>query len=422
MTATEEPMTATEEPMTATEEAVAAAEEVATSTEEAMTSALPPPARTVTRQAMRFETLAVHAGRRSDPSGAVSPPIHLATTFERDPSGVPLGGHTYVRESNPGQSLLEEALAPLDGGEAALVLASGMAAGIAVFQALPPGSHVLLPDDAYYGFRVAAREMLPAWGIEATTCPMDDLAAVRAAIRPETRLVLVETPSNPLLKITDVAAVAAVARGAGAVTIADSTFATPALTRPLALGADVVLHSTTKYFGGHSDVQGGALVFRERGALYERVDHVRHVLGAVASPFNAWLVLRGVRTLACRMAVHSAGALALAEALAAHPAVSAVHYPGLPDHPGHDVARRQMSAFGGMLSFRVRGGREAARAVVSRVRLFVRATSLGAVESLIEHRASSEGPASTTPQDLLRVSVGLEHPADLIEDLTQALG
>jgi cystathionine gamma-synthase len=370
---------------------------------------------------MRFETLAVHAGRRPDPSGDVSPPIHLATTFERDPSGVPLGGHTYVRESSPGQALLEEALAPLEGGASALTFASGMAAGMAIIQALPPGSHVLLPDDAYYGFRVAAREFLPSWGLTASSCAMDDLAAVRSALRPETRLVFVETPSNPLLKITDLAAVASLARGAGALVLADSTFATPAITRPLALGADVVLHATTKYFGGHSDVQGGALIFREKGPLHDRVAHLRHVLGAVAAPFNSWLVLRGLRTLAVRMAAHSAGALALAEALAVHPGVARIHYPGLPGHPGHDVARRQMSSFGGMLSFQVRGGREAALRVVSKVKLFVRATSLGAVESLIEHRASSEGPASTTPDDLLRVSVGLEHPEDLIEDLSQAL-
>jgi cystathionine gamma-synthase len=371
---------------------------------------------------MRFETLAVHAGRRPDPTGAVSPPIHLATTFERDPSGVSLGGHTYIRESSPGQSLLEDALAPLEGGEAALAFASGMAAGMTVIQALPPGSHVLLPDDAYYGFRVAAREFLPSWGIQASLCAMDDLAAVRAAIRPETRLVFLETPSNPLMKITDVAAVVAIAQSAGAATLVDSTFATPALTRPLDLGAEIVLHSTTKYFGGHSDVQGGALIFRERGPFHDKVAHLRHVLGAVASPFNSWLVLRGLRTLACRMAVHSASALAVARALEGHPTVHAVHYPGLPGHPGHDVARRQMTAFGGMLSLRVRGGREAAIAVVSRVKLFVRATSLGAVESLIEHRVSSEGPTSTTPPDLIRVSVGLEHPADLIEDLMQALG
>jgi cystathionine gamma-synthase len=370
---------------------------------------------------MRFPTLAVHAGRRPDPSGAVSPPIHLATTFERSPDGVPLGGHTYVRESNPGQSQLEDALGALEGGAAALVFASGMAAGATLFQALDRGAHVVLPEDAYYGFRVAAREVFPGWGIEASFCRMDDASALRAAMRPSTRLVVVETPSNPLLRVADVAAVAAAAHEVGALTVVDSTFATPALTRPLELGADVVLHSTTKYFGGHSDVQGGALVFRQPSALHDRAARLRHVLGAVASPFNSWLVLRGVRTLACRMAAHSAGALAVAEALAAHPAVSAVHYPGLATHPGHDVARRQMSAFGGMLSFQVRGGREAALGVVSRVRLFVRATSLGAVESLIEHRASSEGPASTTPDDLLRVSVGLEHPADLVDDLRQAL-
>jgi cystathionine gamma-synthase len=370
---------------------------------------------------MRFETLAVHAGRRPDPSGAVSPSIHLATTFERDPSGVPRGGHTYIRESNPGQSLLEDALAPLEGGEAALAFASGMAAGVAVFQALGPGAHVVLPDDAYYGFRVAAQEVFPAWGIRASFAPMQDIDAVRAAMRADTRLVMVETPSNPLMKVTDIAAVASVAASAGALTLVDSTFATPALTRPLALGADIVLHSTTKYFGGHSDVQGGALVFRERGALRDKVAHLRHLLGAVASPFNSWLVLRGLRTLACRMTAHSGNALAIAQALTAHPAVRAVHYPGIESHPGHEIARRQMSAFGGMISFQLHGGREAALGAVSRVRLFVRATSLGAVESLIEHRASSEGAASTTPQDLLRVSVGLEHPEDLIADLSEAL-
>lgn len=372
---------------------------------------------------MRFETLAVHAGRHVDhQTGAVAPPIHLSTTFERDPSGTPLGGHTYIRESNPGPAQLEDALAPLEGGARALAFASGMAAGIAVFQALPPGSHVILPDDAYYGYRLAAQEFLPSWGITSTACAMDDLAAVRAAIRPTTRLVLLETPSNPLLKVTDIAAITALAREAGAATMVDSTFATPALTRPLSLGADIALHSTTKYMGGHSDVQGGALIFREKSDLFDKVAHIRHLLGAVASPFNCWLVLRGLRSLACRMATHSANGLAVAEALARHPAVSVVHYPGLASDPGHEVARRQMSSFGGMLSFRVHGGRDAALAVISRVRLFVRATSLGAVESLIEHRASSEGPTSTTPQDLLRVSVGLEHPQDLIDDLAQALG
>jgi cystathionine gamma-synthase len=372
---------------------------------------------------MRFETRAVHAGHRIDPStGSVAPPIHLSTTFARDPESVPIGGHTYIRDSNPNQEQLEEALFPLEGGEAALVFASGMAAGVALLQTLPPGSHVVFPDDVYYGFRAAAEEVLPNWGIRSDFVAMDDLAALAAALRPETRLVWLETPSNPLLKVTDLAAAAALARGAGALTLVDNTFATPMLQRPLEHGADVVLHSTTKYFGGHSDVQGGALVFARREGLWERTAHLRHVLGAVASPFNDWLVLRGVRTLACRMAAQSAGALAVARALEAMPAVAAVHYPGLPSHPGHGIARRQMSAFGAMLSFRVGDGPEAALRAVGRARLFTRATSLGGTESLIEHRATSEGLSSRTPPELIRVSVGLEHPDDLIADLEQALG
>jgi cystathionine gamma-synthase len=373
---------------------------------------------------MRFETLAVHAGHRIDPStGAVAPPIHLSTTFARDEQSVPLGGHTYIRESNPNQEQLEEALVPLEGGEAALVFASGMAAGIALLQSLPPGSHVLLPDDVYYGFRIAGEEFLPNWGIRADLVDMTDLAALAAALRPETRLVWLETPSNPLLQVVDLGRAIALAREAGTLTMVDNTFATPVLQRPLGLGADAVLHSTTKYFGGHSDVQGGALVFARADELWERVAHQRHILGAVASPFNDWLVLRGLRTLACRMAAQTATALAVARALEALPGVSAVHYPGLPSHPGHEIARRQMAGgFGAMLSFRAAGGREAALRAVGRARLFVRATSLGGVESLIEHRATSEGPGSRTPQELIRLSIGLEHPDDLIADLEQALG
>ena len=372
---------------------------------------------------MRFETRVVHAGHRIDPvSGSVSPPIVLSTTFARDPESAPIGGHTYIRESNPNQDQLEEALFPLEGGEAALVFASGMAAGIALLQTLPPGSHVVFPDDVYYGFRVAADEFLPNWGIRSDFVAMGDLAALAAAIRPETRLVWLETPSNPLLQVADLAGAVALARAAGALTVVDNTFATPVLQRPLELGADAVLHSTTKYFGGHSDVQGGALVFARRDELCERVRHLRHVLGVVASPFNSWLVLRGLRTLACRVNAQSATALAVARALAEFPSVAAVHYPGLPAHPGHAIAARQMSAFGAMLSFRAAGGREAALRAVSRVRLFTRATSLGGVESLIEHRATSEGPGSRTPQELIRVSVGLEHPDDLVADLAQALG
>jgi cystathionine gamma-synthase len=372
---------------------------------------------------MKFETLAVHAGHVIDPTtGSVAPPLYLSTTFARDPEGTPLGGHTYIRESNPTQAQLEAALAPLEGGEAALVFASGMAAGIALLQSLPPGSHVLLPDDAYYGFRVAGEDFLPQWGIRADCLAMDDLAALAAAIRPETRLVWIETPSNPLLKIVDIAAVARLAREAGALSVLDNTFATPVLQRPIALGVDVVLHSSTKYFGGHSDVQGGALIFARRDGLVERLDHLRHITGGVASPFNSWLILRGLRTLACRMAVQSANALAVARALAEHPAVARIYFPGLESHPGHAIAARQMTGgFGAMISFLAAGGKDAALRAVSRVRLFTRATSLGGVESLIEHRASSEGPGSRTPQDLVRLSIGLEHPEDLIADLDQAL-
>ena len=371
---------------------------------------------------MKFETLAVHAGRRPETvTGSVAPPIYLSTTFERDDQMMPLGGHTYIRESNPMQSLLEDALFPLEGGAGALVFASGMAAGVSLLQTLPAGAHVLLPDDAYYGWRVAAEEFLPRWGITASFCAMDDLAAVRRAVTPLTKLVFVETPSNPLLRVSDIAAITEIARAAGARTAVDNTFATPALQRPLDLGADVAIHSATKYFGGHSDVHGGALIFKRRDETFEKAMHVRHILGAVLAPFNAWLVLRGLRSLAVRVAAHSAHALAVARALETHPAVSRVNYPGLASHPGHAVAARQMSGFGGMMSFHVKAGREAALAAVRKAKLFVRATSLGAVESLIEHRATSEGASSTTSQDLIRLSIGLEHPDDLIADLTQAL-
>jgi cystathionine gamma-synthase len=280
---------------------------------------------------------------------------------------------------------------------------------------------VLFPDDAYYGFHVAARDFLAKWGIVSEAVDMSDLAKVGRALATPARVVWLESPSNPLLKIVDLAGAIEIAKRAGATTVVDNTFATPALQRPLFLGADVTLQASTKYLGGHSDVMGGALVFARRNAFAEKVEHARHILGAVANPFASWLVLRGIRTLALRMERHSANALAVARALAAHPKVSAVHYPGLPAHPGHAIAASQMSAFGGMLSFRVAGGREAAMAAVGRVKLFLRATSLGAVESLIEHRATSEGAGSKAPPELIRVSVGIEHPDDLIADLDQAL-
>ena len=371
---------------------------------------------------MKFETRVIHSGAAPDrETGAVAPPIHLSTTFARDEAGAPVGGFAYIRESNPTQEMLEAALAGLEGGEAALAFASGMAASVTLLQSLPPGSHVVLPHDSYVGLRAAGREFLPRWGLEVAEVDMGDLSRLRKALRPNTRLVVIETPSNPLLNVVDLAGAIAVAREGGARTLVDNTFATPALQRPIESGADVVLHSTTKYLGGHSDVQGGALVFARRDDLYEKTSHARHVLGPVASPFNSWLVLRGIRTLACRMAMQSTTALAVARAIEKHPSVAAVHYPGLGSHPGHDLARRQMSAYGAMMSFRARGGREAAIRAVGRARLFVRATSLGGFESLIEHRATSEGPASTAPPELVRISIGLEHPDDLIADLTQAL-
>lgn len=373
---------------------------------------------------MRFETLAVHAAAGPEPgAGDIAPPIQLSTTYLHTPEGAPVGdgGHIYTRDSNPTQSRLETALSAIEGGEAALVFGSGVAAGAGLLQALEPGSHVLFHRDIYYAFKTAARDYLPRWGVEASFADLSDEAAARAAVRPNTRLLWAETPTNPMMEVLDLAPLSRIARAAGARLLVDGTFATPALQRPLALGADLVLHSTTKYLGGHSDVQGGALVFAKRDEVHDRVLHGREILGPVASPFSSWLVLRGIRTLACRMERHSASALAVARALESHPRLSAVLYPGLPSHRGHAIAARQMSAFGGMMSLRVKGGRAAAVEVASKVRLFVNATSLGGVESLLEHRASMEGPNTTTPDDLIRISIGLEHPDDLIADLTRAL-
>ena len=371
---------------------------------------------------MHFETTAVHAGMHiDDETGAVAPPIHLSTTFERSAEGDTPRGFSYIRDGNPTQTRLEEALAAIDGGEKALAFASGMAAGSALMQAMPAGAHIILPDDSYYSFRAIAAEFFSKWNLTFDIVAMENIDAVRGAMRAETKLVWLESPSNPLMKIVDIAAICALARERGATSIVDGTFASPALQRPLDHGADIVLHSTTKYLGGHSDVQGGALVFRQNGQLYEHVEHTRMLIGGVASPFNSWLILRGVRSLAARMRVHSENAMAIARFLAKNKRVEAVYYPGLESHPRHDVARRQMSAFGGMLSFLVRGARKEALAVAARTKLFVRATSLGGVESLIEHRNSSEGPASKTPENLLRMSVGLEHVDDLSADLAHAL-
>ena len=372
---------------------------------------------------MRIETLAVHAGRSIDPSsGAVTPPIHLSTTFERSPSGDYPLGFSYSREDNPNRRMLEQCLAALEGGKEALVLPSGLAVLTAVLQGLEPGDHIIVPEDVYYGLRQVLRTVFAKWPLEVTYVDMTDLKAVRSALRPATRLVWVETPSNPLLKISDLAGIAEIARKANAISICDGTFTTPVVQRPFECGIDMVMHSTTKYLGGHSDVVGGALVTRFDNYLFERVRNSQRYGGAVPSPFDCWLILRGVSTLSCRMRAHLENAGAVAAYLRGHPAVEKVHYPGLPDHSGHELASRQMAGFGGMLSFQVRGGREQAMAAAANLRLFTRATSLGGPHSFVEHRASIEGPGTKTPQNLLRLSAGLENAADLIADLDQALG
>ena len=371
---------------------------------------------------MKLETLLIHAGGETDAAtGSVSPPINLSTTFEHGPEAELLHGYMYIRQGNPTQARLETALAASEGGEAALAFASGIAAGAAYVQALPAGSHAIFHKDIYYDFRTIAKEFMPKWGSEATILDMTNLEEVCAAMRPNTQLLWAETPTNPLMQVLDIAALAKIAHEHEAKLLVDVTFATPVLQRTLELGADVAMHSMTKYLGGHSDVQGGALVFRQRNKLFEEVLHIRKVLGAVLSPFNAWLVLRGLRSLACRVERHSANALTLARFLEQHRNVERVHYPGLPSHAGYEIAQRQMRAFGGMLSFQVKGGRAQAINVVSRVKLLTCATSLGGTETLIEHRASSEGPSTMTPDNLLRVSVGLEDAEDLVQDLAQAL-
>jgi cystathionine gamma-synthase len=373
---------------------------------------------------MRIETIAVHAGHHPDPAtGAVTPPIHLSTTFEREPDLSFRAGHLYTRYSNPTRVSLETCLAQLEGGGAAAAFASGSAATSAILQTLEPDAHVLLPRDAYYGSIKLARDVFGRWRLQCSLVDMADLSAVERAITPRTKVVWIETPSNPLVRVVDIAAICAVAKKAGAWTVVDNTWATPVLQQPLALGADVVMHSMTKYLGGHSDVLAGALVARSEDApLFAAVRGVQQMGGAVPSPFECWLVLRGVRTLPWRVRGMTANAVRLAEFLSQHGRVETVHYPGLRSHHGYDVARKQMSAPGAMLSFQVKGGRDAAIAMSNRLRLVTRATSLGGTETLIEHRQSVEGPDTLAPDNLLRMSVGLEHVDDLIEDLDQALG
>jgi cystathionine gamma-synthase len=373
---------------------------------------------------MHIETLAVHAGSTVDPdTGAVTPPIHLSTTFERAPDGSFPGGFVYTRAGNPNRQALEVCLAQLEGGAAAAAFSSGQAATFAILQSLSPGDHVIAPEDAYYGTADLLLDHFGHWGLETTLVDMTDPNAVEAAVRPTTRLLWVETPSNPRIRVTDIGAMVAIARRVSARVACDNTWATPMLQQPLQLGADLVMHATTKYLGGHSDILGGGVVAREDDDYFARIRKVQNSAGAVPSPFESWLVMRGIRTLPYRMRAHSANALAVARYLAAHPRIEHVYYPGLETDEGHRVASRQMSLPGGMLSFLLAGaGREETMAMSARLKVFTRATSLGGPETLIEHRASIEGPRTRAPENLLRVSVGLEHHEDLIADLEQALG
>jgi cystathionine gamma-synthase len=374
-----------------------------------------------------FETLAIHAGQEPDPhTGAVVPPIYATSTYKQDGVGGLRSGYEYSRSANPTRTALEECLAALEGGTRGLAFASGLAAEDTLLRAVcAPGDHVIIPNDAYGGTYRLFAKVFARWGLAYDPVPLGDVDAVRAAVGPLTKMIWVETPTNPLLGIADLAALAAVAHDAGALLVVDNTFASPYLQQPLALGADVVVHSTTKYVGGHSDVIGGALVTSDRGLGDELAFH-QNAIGGVAGPFDAWLTLRGVRTLAVRMDRHCDNAERVADLLLSHPRVTEVLYPGLAGHPGHEVAAKQMRRFGGMVSFRVAGGEAEAVAVCERTRLFTLGESLGGVESLIEHPArmthqSVAGSPLEVPADLVRLSVGLESADDLLADLSQAL-
>jgi cystathionine gamma-synthase len=375
-----------------------------------------------------FDTRAIHAGQEPNPAtGDVVVPLHLATTFKQDGVGGLRDGYEYARSANPTRAALQELLASLEEGVAGLAFASGLAAEDTLLRTVcEPGSHVVLGGDAYGGTYRLISKVVSRWGVEHTPADLNDPDALRAAIRPgSTRVVWCETPTNPLLNIADIALTAEIAHEAGAVLVVDNTFASPYLQRPLTLGADVVVHSTTKYLGGHSDVVGGALVVRE-AELAEQLAYHQNAMGAVSGPLSDWLVIRGIKTLGVRMDRHQANAGRIAEYLLEHPAVSQVLYPGLPDHPGHDIAAKQMSGPGGMLSFRLAAGEEAALRACERARLFTLAESLGGVESLIEHphrmtHASAAGSPLEVPADLVRLSVGIEDADDLLADLEQAL-
>lgn len=374
-----------------------------------------------------IETRSIHAGQEFDPStGAVVPPVYLTSTFVQDGIGGFRRGYEYARGGNPTRDSLQDQLASLEGGDVAYSFASGLAAEDALLRSvLRPGDHVLMGNDVYGGTHRLVDRLWTPWGVELSTVEFGELDAVRAAIRPNTRVLWVETPSNPLMKISDIAGLAALGHEHGALVVVDNTFATPYLQRPLLLGADVVVHSTTKYLGGHSDVIGGAVVLRS-GELAERLAFVQFGAGAVSGPMDAWLTTRGIKTLAVRMDRHSSNAQAVAEAVLGHPALARVYYPGLPEHPGHELAARQMRSFGGMISLELAGGEAAARRFAESTRLFQLAESLGGVESLMCYpsemtHASVKGTELAVSPAVVRLSVGLEHVDDLVADVTEAL-
>jgi len=373
---------------------------------------------------MRIETKAVHAGRKKSEPGSrdVTSAIHLSTTFERSEDGTFPGGHIYSRESNPNRGQLEAALASLEDGAAGLTFSSGSAATMSLLQALSPGDHVIAGDDVFYGSTLIMKQIMGTWGLKVTQVDMREPSAVERALTPSTRVIWIETPSNPLINITDIRAITAIARKASAITVCDNTWCTPVLCRPLAMGVDISLHSVTKYLSGHSDVLSGALIFKDKNAFYDRVHQIQHQGGAVPSPFDCWLTMRGLQTMPLRVRTQSEGAMRIAEFLSKQPGIQTVHYPGLQGHAGHKIAATQMNGgFGGMLSVQVEGGQAEAFKLAGSLKLFTRATSLGGTHSLIEHRASVEGPSTRSPQNLLRISIGLEHTDDLIEDLQQSL-
>ncbi|MCD8739659.1 PLP-dependent aspartate aminotransferase family protein [Mucilaginibacter roseus] len=370
---------------------------------------------------MKIETIAIHAGNHPDKaSGTVIQPITLSTTFTRDQNGEYPSGHIYSRSSNPNRASLEKVLTQLEGGVDAAAFSSGNAAGMAVFQSLQPGTHIILPDDMYHGLRNQVKNLF-AGILEFDFVDVNDEVVLQQHIKANTGVIWIETPSNPLLKLTDIKKVVNIAHAKGIMVVCDNTFATPICQQPLLLGADLVMHSSTKYFGGHSDLMGGALITAEKSDWWQKIRQVQEMGGAIPSPADCYYLVRSLKTLPYRVRGHVHNAQRLAEFLEQHPKIEQVMYPGLALHPQHELASAQMSLYGGMLSFLINGGQPEASKVINALKLFTQATSLGGVESLIEHRALIEGPDTKTPFNLLRVSVGLEHIDDLIEDMKQAL-